>query len=40
MLALLLEDPTEDSVDIACDFMIEAGQVLSDMLSKFKILNC
>jgi len=25
LLALLLENPTEDSVDIACDFMIEAG---------------
>ena len=34
MLALLLEDPTEYSVDIACDFMIEAGQVLSELTPK------
>ena len=27
----MLENPTEDSVDIACDFMIEAGQVLSEL---------
>jgi hypothetical protein len=26
-----LENPTEDSVEIACDFMIEAGKVLSDL---------
>jgi pre-mRNA-splicing factor CWC22 len=31
LLALLLENPTEDSVEIACDFMIECGQVLSDL---------
>lgn len=29
--ALLLEHPTEDSVEIACDFMIECGQVLTDI---------
>lgn len=31
MLALMLENPTEDSVEIACDFMIEVGQVLSEL---------
>lgn len=31
LLALLLENPTEDSVEIAVDFMIESGQVLSDI---------
>ena len=31
LLALLLENPTEDSVEIAADFMIECGQVLSDI---------
>lgn len=31
LLALLLETPTEDSVEIASDFMIECGQVLSDI---------
>lgn len=31
ILALLLETPTEDSVEIAADFMIECGQVLSDI---------
>ena len=31
LLALLLENPTEDSVEIACDFMTEAGQVLSEL---------
>jgi len=30
MLALFLENPTEDSVEIACDFMVECGQVLSE----------
>lgn len=25
ILAFLLEDPTEDSVDLACDFMKECG---------------
>ena len=28
--ALLLENVTEDSVEIACDFIIECGQVLSE----------
>lgn len=31
LLALLLETPTEDSVEIAADFMIECGQVLTDI---------
>eukprot|EP01022_Parablepharisma_sp_SALTPOND_P003399 TRINITY_DN1135_c0_g1_i1.p1 TRINITY_DN1135_c0_g1~~TRINITY_DN1135_c0_g1_i1.p1 ORF type:complete len:843 (+),score=114.55 TRINITY_DN1135_c0_g1_i1:11264-13792(+) len=31
ILALLLENPTEDSVEIAADFMIECGQVLSEI---------
>lgn len=31
LLALLLENPTEDSVEIAVDFMIEVGQVLSEL---------
>ena len=31
LLYYLLEDPTEDSVDIACDFMIQCGQVLSEL---------
>lgn len=31
LLTLLLEEPTEDSVQIACDFMIECGQVLTDL---------
>jgi pre-mRNA-splicing factor CWC22 len=30
-LTLLLENPTEDSVEIACDFTIEAGKVMSDL---------
>ena len=30
MLALFLDEPTEDSVEVACEFMIECGQVLSD----------
>jgi pre-mRNA-splicing factor CWC22 len=29
MLMILLMHPTEDSVEIACDFMTEVGQVLS-----------
>lgn len=33
LLYYLLEEPTEDSVDIACDFMIEGGQVLTDLTS-------
>lgn len=31
MLTLFLENPTEDSVEIAADFMIECGQVLTDI---------
>ena len=31
LLALLLEKPTEDSVEIATDFMVECGQVLSEI---------
>lgn len=31
LLALLLENPTEDSVEIAADFMTECGQVLSEI---------
>jgi pre-mRNA-splicing factor CWC22 len=30
ILFLFLENPTEDSVEMACDFMIECGQILSD----------
>mmetsp|Transcript_47552 Transcript_47552/g.34830 ORF Transcript_47552/g.34830 Transcript_47552/m.34830 type:complete len:96 (+) Transcript_47552:383-670(+) len=31
VLALFLEQPTEDSVELACDFMTECGQVLSEV---------
>ncbi len=31
LLTLLLETPTEDSVEIDADFMIECGQVLTDI---------
>jgi pre-mRNA-splicing factor CWC22 len=31
MLTLFLSNPTEDSVEIAADYMIECGQVLSDI---------
>ena len=31
MLTLFLTNPTEDSVEIAADFMIECGQVLTDI---------
>jgi pre-mRNA-splicing factor CWC22 len=31
LLYILLETPTEDSVELACDFMIECGQVMSDI---------
>eukprot|EP00357_Protocruzia_adherens_P001393 CAMPEP_0115004928 /NCGR_PEP_ID=MMETSP0216-20121206/19549_1 /TAXON_ID=223996 /ORGANISM="Protocruzia adherens, Strain Boccale" /LENGTH=935 /DNA_ID=CAMNT_0002371119 /DNA_START=97 /DNA_END=2905 /DNA_ORIENTATION=- len=31
ILALLLEKPTDDSIEIACDFMTECGQVLADL---------
>ena len=30
MLALFLEEPTEDSVELAAEFMIECGQVLTE----------
>ena len=30
ILALFLEIPTEDSIEMACDFMIECGQILSE----------
>jgi hypothetical protein len=29
ILLILLTTPTEDSVEIACDFMVEVGQVLA-----------
>lgn len=32
ILALLLDQPTEDSVEVATDFMIECGQVLQDLI--------
>lgn len=31
ILMILLSSPTEDSVEIACDFMIEVGQVLAEI---------
>lgn len=31
ILALLLENPTEDSIDLACSFMTECGKVLQDI---------
>ena len=31
ILVILLNQPTEDSVEIACDFMIEVGQILSEV---------
>jgi pre-mRNA-splicing factor CWC22 len=31
ILALFLEKPTEDSIEMACEFMIECGQVLSEI---------
>jgi pre-mRNA-splicing factor CWC22 len=31
MLTLFLSNPTEDSIEIAADYMIECGQVLSDI---------
>jgi pre-mRNA-splicing factor CWC22 len=33
LLFLFLENPTEDSVEMACDFMIECGALLSDVNS-------
>lgn len=34
LAALLLETPTEDSVEIACDFLAECGQVLNDLCAQ------
>ncbi len=31
MLYVLLLNPTEDSIEVACDFMIEVGQILSEI---------
>lgn len=31
LLLILLDTPTEDSVELACDFMIECGQVMQDI---------
>jgi pre-mRNA-splicing factor CWC22 len=31
ILTLFLTNPTEDSVEMAADFMIECGQVLTDI---------
>jgi pre-mRNA-splicing factor CWC22 len=31
LLIFLLDEPTEDSVDIACDFMKECGQVMTEL---------
>ena len=31
MLVFLLEEPTEDSVDLACEFMKDCGQVLTEL---------
>ena len=31
ILELMLENPTEDSVEMATDLMIECGQVLNDL---------
>jgi pre-mRNA-splicing factor CWC22 len=31
ILAMFLENPTDDSIELACDFMTECGQVLSDV---------
>lgn len=31
LLFILLNQPTEASVEIACDFMVECGQVLSEL---------
>ena len=31
ILALYLENPTEDSIEMACEFMIECGQILSEI---------
>mmetsp|Transcript_20390 Transcript_20390/g.38186 ORF Transcript_20390/g.38186 Transcript_20390/m.38186 type:complete len:566 (-) Transcript_20390:57-1754(-) len=34
LAALMLETPTEDSVEIACDFLAECGQVLNDLCAQ------
>jgi len=34
LLELLLETPTEDSVELAVDIMIESGQVLTELAPK------
>jgi pre-mRNA-splicing factor CWC22 len=31
ILALFLENPSEDSIELACNFMTECGQILSDI---------
>ena len=31
ILSLFLENPTEDSIELACDFMIECGHVLTEI---------
>ena len=31
MVMVMLETPTTDSVEIACDFMTEVGQVMSEL---------
>jgi pre-mRNA-splicing factor CWC22 len=31
ILLIFLSTPTEDSVEIACDFMIEVGQILAEI---------
>jgi pre-mRNA-splicing factor CWC22 len=31
MLIILLETPTEDSVEMACNFLTECGQVLTEL---------
>lgn len=31
LIFMMLEDPNEDKVELACQFMIEAGQVLSEL---------
>ena len=31
ILLILLSSPTEDSVEIACDFMVEVGQILTEI---------
>ena len=31
ILALLVENPTEDSIDLACSFMTECGKILGEI---------